>query len=536
MHVRVFGVLVALLAFPATAEVESTDAVSPCLGVSTTANTSLAAVTVVTGLVEPLFVTAPPGDTQRIFIVERRGRILIHPRGTPTTNVTTFLDIQSVVDHESGGEMGLLGLAFDPGYASTLSFWVTYSTNINNQPHTVVSRFSTSATDPNVANPASEVRILAVPQPQTYHLGGMMAFGPDGFLYVTRGDSGISGDNVTCGVAQNRGDLLGKVLRLDVRGIDPDAEAPDCGGPSAIYGVPASNPLADGPGGNCDEIWAYGLRNPWRGSFDKLTGDFYVADVGESCWEEVNFQPSASAGGQNYGWRKMEGTHCFSLANPFNCDPPGDVCPGTPLCQDPSLTRPVHEYPHGQGCTIIGGYAYRGCRMTAWQGTYFYGDYCVGFVKGFEVVGGVAIGHVDVTSQVAPGALVSSFGQDGQGELYITKLGGSVLKIVPPLADLEVSATGAASRFLLSKTSPWTWENLTASTDVPVSFYRVYRGTPNGSYTCVIKATQPMTAAGGDPANPASGQLFAYVVVAVDGTGQETTRGTTGTFNPATCP
>lgn len=526
-----------LLTFPAMAEVESPDAVSPCLGVSTTANTSLTAVTVVTGLVEPLFVTAPPGDTQRLFIVERRGRILIHPRGTPTTNVTTFLDIQGVVD-DSSGEMGLLGLAFDPGYSSTLSFWVTYSTNIGGEPYTVVSRFSASATDPNVANPASEVRILRIAQPLTFHLGGMLAFGRDGFLYVTRGDSGISGDNITCGVAQNRGVLLGKVLRLDVRGIDPDAGPPDCGGPSAIYGIPATNPLADGPGGACDELWAYGLRNPWRGGFDKLTGDFYLADVGESCWEEVNFQPYASPGGQNYGWRKMEGNHCFSLGNPGNCNPIGESCPGTPPCGDPSLTLPVHEYSHGQGCTIIGGYVYRGCRMTSWQGAYFYGDYCLGSVKTFEVVGGAAVGHLDVTSQIAPGGvtLLSSFGQDGQGELYIASLAGSVLKVVPPFADLEISAVGAASRFILSKTGPWTWEDLTASTDVPVAFYRLYRGTPNGSYACVIKATQPATAAGGDPASPAPGQLFAYVVVAVDGTGQETLRGTTGTFNPATCP
>jgi glucose/arabinose dehydrogenase len=531
------GVLVALLAAPAMAEVQSPDAVSPCLGVSTTANTSLSAVTVVTGLVEPLFVTAPPGDTQRIFVVERRGRILVHQRGTPPASVTTFLDIQGQVDDVSG-EMGLLGLAFDPGYASTLHFWVTYSTNIDGQRHTVVSRFNTSPTDPNVADPASELRILRVPQPLEFHLGGMMAFGRDGFLYVTRGDSGISGDNVTCGVAQNRGTLLGKVLRLDVRGIDPDAGPPDCGGPSAIYGIPATNPFVDGPGGNCDELWAYGLRNPWRGGFDKLTGDLYLADVGESCWEEINFQPFPSFGGQNYGWRKMEGNHCFSLANPFSCNPAGDVCPGTPPCQDPSLTDPVHEYGHGTGCTVIGGYAYRGCRMSAWQGRYFYGDYCQGFVKGFQVVGGVTTGHFDVTSQVAPGGvpLLSSFGQDGQGELYISSLSGSVLKIVPPFADLEVSAQGAVNRFILSKTGPWTWEDLTVSTDVPVSFYRVYRGTPNGSYTCVIKATQPATAAGGDPASPTPGQLFTYVVVAVNGAGQETVRGATGAFNPTTCP
>jgi hypothetical protein len=176
--------------------------------------------------------------------------------------------------------------------------------------------------------------------------------------------------------------------------------------------------------------------------------------------------------------------------------------------------------------------------MTNWQGTYFYGDFCAGFVKTFRMVGGVPTQHLDVTNQVAPGgalgAVLASFGQDAQGEMYIASLAGSVLKIVPPFADLEVSAPGAANRFLLSKTAPWTWENLTASTDVPVSYYRVYRGTPNGSYSCVIKALQPLTAAGGDLTTPLPGQLFAYVVVAVDE--QETLRGATGTFNPTTCP
>jgi len=531
MRVQGVGALIVLFAVPAVAE---------CLGVSTTANTSLTTVTVATGLDTPLFVTAPPGDTQRVFIVERRGTILIHPRGATPTAVTTFLDIQNLVD-DSFPELGLLGLAFDPDYASTRHFWVNYSEVVNGQLYTVVSRFTTSAANPEVADPASELRLLRYPHPPANHLGGMLAFGPDGLLYVLRGDGGDGGSVQPCGNSQSLQVLLGKVLRIDARGIDPVALPPDCGGPAADYGIPASNPFVDGPGGNCDELWAYGLRNPWRGSFDRLTGDLYIGDVGQGCWEEVNFQLASSTGGQNYGWRKMEGNHCYNSSDPLNCDPLGSVCAGSPPCQDPSITHPVEEYGHGTtGCSVTGGYVYRGCRMTSWQGTYFYGDYCSGFVGSFRVVGGVASAHLDLTSQLAPGgslgAALGSFGQDAQGEIYITSLAGSVLKIVPPFVDLEVSAPGAGSRFLLSKTGPWTWENLTSSTDVPVSYYRVYRGTPNGSYSCILRTTQTSTAAGGDPTNPAPGQLFAYVVAAVDGAGNETLRGATGTFNPATCP
>ena len=436
-------------------------------------------------------------------------------------------------------EMGLIGLAFDPGYSSTLHFWVTYTETVDTQRFTVVSRFTASAADPSVADPTSELRILRIAHPFENHFGGMLAFGPDGYLYVFRGDGGGGGDNFPpCGNGQNREVLLGKVMRLDVRGVDPDALPPDCGGPAAVYAIPASNPFVDGPGGNCDELWAYGLRNPWRGSFDQLTGDLYIGDVGQSCWEEIDFQPASSTGGQNYGWRKMEANHCHSMFQVVSCDPSGDICAGSPPCQDPSITRPVLEYGREFGCAVTGGYVYRGCRMTNWQGTYFYGDLCPGSVKSFRMAGGVATQHLDVTDQVAPGGslvfALSSFGQDAQGEIYITSLAGSVLKIVPPFVDLEVSAPDAGSRFLLSKTGPWTWENLTASTDVPVAYYRVYRGTPNGSYICVIKSTQPATASGGDLTDPSPGQLFAYVVVAVDE--QETLRGATGTFNPTTCP
>jgi hypothetical protein len=337
--------------------------------------------------------------------------------------------------------------------------------------------------------------------------------------------------------------LLGKVLRIDVRGVDPFATAPDCGLAGATYGVPSTNPFRDGPGiGLCDEIWAYGLRNPWRSSFDALTGDLYVADVGQNCWEEVNCVPSTSAGGENYGWRQMEGLHCYNPNQTGTCNPSGAVCGGSPPCNDPSITRPVVEYSHsGLGeCSVTGGYAYRGCRMPSFRGRYFYGDYCTGLVKSFVMSGGLATNPQDVSSQVDPGGTLAggltSFGVDAQGELYAVGQGGFVRKFVPPFTDLEVSGVGTANAFQLSKTGDWTWEDLFLATDVPVSYYRVYRGSIGGAYTCVLKATLPKWPSGGDATIPASDQLFCYVVCAVNGAGAESKRGTTGTFNAATCP
>jgi hypothetical protein len=327
-----------------------------------------------------------------------------------------------------------------------------------------------------------------------------------------------------------------------VRGIEPGSTPPDCGLSGATYGVPPSNPFSDGPGtGSCDEIWADGVRNPWRSSFDALTGDLYVADVGEMCWEEVNWVAATSAGGENYGWRQMEGFQCYNPNQTSTCTPAGAVCGGSPPCNDASIRLPVINYSHASGgCAVTGGYVYRGCRMPTYRGRYFYGDFCTGLVNSFVMSGGSATSPQDVSSQVDPGGTLafnlSSFGVDGQGEIYAVSLAGSVRKFVPPFASLEVSGVGAAARFRLDKTGDWTWEDLFAATDVPVSFYRVYRGSIGGAYACVFKATTPKWPAGGDPINPAAGQLFTYVVSAVNGAGVESIRGTTGTFNTATCP
>jgi hypothetical protein len=337
--------------------------------------------------------------------------------------------------------------------------------------------------------------------------------------------------------------LLGKILRLDVRGVDPGSTLPDCGLSGATYRVPVTNPFRDGPSiGSCDEIWAYGLRNPWRSSFDALTGDLYVADVGQNCWEEVNWAPGSSTGAENYGWRQMEGFHCYNPAQTLTCTPSGAVCGGSPSCNDPSIRLPVAEYAHsGLGeCSVTGGYAYRGCRMPTYRGTYFYGDYCAGFVRTFRMSGGVATNLADVTGQVDPGGTLAGglagFGVDARGEMYVIQLGGFVRKIVPPFADLEVSGRGAADTLRLDKTGDWTWEDLFLATDVTVASYRVYRGALGGAYSCVFKATTPRWPLGGDATNPVIGQLFAYVVSAVDGAGAETKTGTAGTFNAATCP
>ena len=519
-----------------------------CDGVSTTANTTLRSAVVVTGLTgRPLYVTSPPGDTNRLFIVEQSGFIRIHKRGDPTTTTTLYLDLSGIVQaNTSLNEMGLLGMAFDPDYATNGRFYVNYTEGPLAGPwFSVVAQYTVSGGNPDQANAASEVRLMRFGQPQSNHNGGHMMFGPDGFLYISTGDGGGSGDpHGTCGSGQNLASVLGKMLRIDVRGIDPTATNPDCSAaPGATYKVP-DNPFSDGSGGNCDEIFEYGLRNPWRSSYDAVTGDLYVADVGQNCWEEVNYVPAASVGGQNFGWRQMEANHCFNTAQQSNCNPPAQSCGSSPACNDPGLTDPVVEYGHGGtpfACSITGGYVYRGCRMSNFLGTYFYGDYCAGWIKSFVISGGLPTSPGDWTLGIDPSFALrnglTSFGTDAQGEMFITDNAGTqqILKIVPPFPDLEVSGTGAGM-FLLDKTGDWTWENLFRSTEIPLTFYRVYRGTPNGNFSCVLKTANPLWAAGGDPSNPAPGQLFAYVVTAINAAAEETQKGHPGTFSAAGCP
>jgi glucose/arabinose dehydrogenase len=346
---------------------------------------------VASGLSTPLFLTAPAGDNSRLFIVEKTGRIRIVKNGALLN--TPFLDLSAQVSN--GGEQGLLGLAFHPQYAQNGTFVVNYT---DPSGDTRVSRFTVSA-NPDLANGGSEQVILAVAQPFTNHNGGMVAFGPDGYLYIALGDGGSGGDPQ--GNGQDRATLLGSILRIDIDGGTP-------------YAIPATNPYASSQTFK-QEIWAYGVRNPWRLSFDRITGDLYIADVGQGAREEVDFQPASSTGGENYGWNIMEGSICFSPSSG---------------CNQSGLTLPVLDYDHTQGCSITGGYVYRGTAIPAIQGRYFYGDFCSGWVRSFLMQSGQAVERVEWPT-LSPGGSILSFGEDAQGELYILSGSGSVYQIVP---------------------------------------------------------------------------------------------------------
>ncbi len=337
---------------------------------------------VASGLASPTFVTAPAGDA-RLFVVEQPGRIRVVENGVLAA--TPFLDITDRV--LSGGERGLLSMAFHPGYAQNGLFFVYYT---DRQGDIRVDRFRVSA-DRNRADAASARAIITVPHREAgNHNGGLAAFGPDGKLYLGTGDGGGGGD--PRGNGQNPQALLGKLLRLDVDGGDP-------------YAIPADNPFARG--GGRPEIWALGLRNPWR--FSWSAGTLYVADVGQSAWEEVNAVPASTAG-INYGWNPMEGAHCYTAG----CDTTGK-------------TLPVLEYGHAEGCSITGGYAYRGSALPALRGHYFYADYCQGWVRSFRL----ANGQVSDRREWNVGSVgsISSFGEDGSGELYVVAAAGRVFRV-----------------------------------------------------------------------------------------------------------
>lgn len=338
----------------------------------------------------PVHLTAPSGDG-RLFVVDQPGTIRIISDGTLLPD--PFLDIRDRV--QDGGERGLLSMAFHPDYASNGQFYVNYTDTNGN---TRVERYLVSA-DPNIADVTSAQLVLGVEQPFANHNGGQLAFAPDGMLWIGMGDGGGGGD--PDGRAQDLSDLLGKLLRIDVDGGTP-------------YAIPADNPFV----GDVDargEIWAYGVRNPWRFSFDAENGDVYVADVGQQEYEEVN-RVSITVGGVNYGWNTMEGKHCFL----------------DPDCSASGLELPVLEYDHDDGCSITGGHVYRGSALPEIAGHYFYGDYCGGWVRSFRIDGGIATDEEewdfgDIGS-------VLSFGVDAAGEMYVLTRddsGGRVWRFVP---------------------------------------------------------------------------------------------------------
>ncbi len=370
------------------------------------AQTSLDTVRVASGLAAPVLVTAPPNDFARVFIVQQGGKIRILSGGSLLA--TPFLDLSAKVNFS--GEQGLLGLAFDPNYAANGYFYVDYARA--GDGYSMIERYTVSA-NPDVADPTTATTILGPwVHPQNNHNGGCLQFGSDGMLYGAWGDGGNANDTgpghtAATGNAQDPSQLLGKMLRLDVNN-------------PPTY-IPANNPFVNTPGYQA-AIWDLGMRNPWRWSFDRLTGEMYIGDVGQSAREEVDIEAPVS-GGHNYGWRCMEGTKCTGFTG----------C----TCNDVSLTLPIYDYAHTSGnCAIIGGFVYRGS-ICDLQGTYFFADYCSARIWSFRYVGGQMTEFTDRTTELAPGGglkinNISGFGEDAAGELYICDIGdGEIYKIVP---------------------------------------------------------------------------------------------------------
>ncbi len=488
---------------------------SLCEGISEASDTPLTTVRIVSGLTRPVLAVSPPGDVDRLFLVEQDGRIRVRKNGQLLAQ--PFLDLSAIVRSPAdlgNNEEGLLGLAFHPNYAANGWFFV-YHTNTSGNNE--VARYTVSS-DPDVADPTSRQSVILFNHPaQGNHNGGMIAFGPgDGHLYIGTGDGGGSCDSSEN--AQNGGSLLGKLHRIDVDSLP--------------YAIPPDNPFV-GNASFLDEIWAYGLRNPWRWSFDRSNGDLYIGDVGQGAWEEIDWRPGTSAGGENYGWDPYEGNVC-----------PNPSCGNEGTCSLPSYVGPVLVYANGSPnpCSVTGGYVYRGCRMPHLSGTYFYADYCQAFIRSFRIVPGPppsVTEERDRTTELAPGGgttigLVTSFGEDARGELYIVDRDGEIFKIVPVLPNLEVSGAGATP-LRLERTGDWTWENLAGTSDHPIASYKVYRsfGDGSGTFECIHQRADTAWP-GGDPMNPAPGELFSYLVTAVNPSGVESSAGAASDGTPRT--
>jgi glucose/arabinose dehydrogenase len=347
------------------------------------------------GFDKPLYLTHAADGSNRLFVLEQGGRIDVIRDGV--TQDQPFLDLSGVASQEirfGYSERGLLGLVFHPDYEDNGEFFVHYN---NPQGDTVIARYRVSADNPDVADPNSAEIIFTHPQPYRNHNGGQIAFGPDGYLYIALGDGGSAGDPPNNG--QNPATLLGKILRIDVDSASP-------------YAIPDDNPIATVNPALAPEIWAWGLRNPWRFSFDRQTGDLYIADVGQNQWEEINFQPAGSPGGQNYGWRVFEASHRYS----------GEPDPG-------GTVMPIAEYNHSQGCSVTGGYVYRGSDLPALDGVYVFGDWCSGNM--WATFRDAQDNWQTVPFMTRTGLTISSFGEDEQGELYVVDYGGGrVLKLI----------------------------------------------------------------------------------------------------------
>ncbi|MCC6177537.1 MAG: PQQ-dependent sugar dehydrogenase [Chloroflexi bacterium] len=331
-------------------------------------------------LAQPLYVTHAGDGSGRLFVVEKGGRILVLKDSQSDPHV--FLDLSGVVG-ASGSEQGLLGLAFHPRYRENGRFFVDYT---DRQGDTVIAEYRASSPSSNQANPSSARRVLWLDQPAQNHNGGMLLFGPDDYLWIGTGDGGGSGDRFQN--AQNRQSLLGKMLRIDVDSGDP-------------YGIPPDNPYV-GATDTRPEIWGSGLRNPWRYSFDRATGDLWIADVGQNAWEEIDVLAAGTPGGLNFGWPLMEGTHCYQASG---------------ACDAKAYVAPIAEYHHSAGCSVTGGYVYRGQHFPALVGRYLFGDFCSGRLW---IVDRPEPGAWRLTELPKTPLQISSFGEDESGELYVT--------------------------------------------------------------------------------------------------------------------
>jgi glucose/arabinose dehydrogenase len=345
---------------------------------------------VVSGLRDPLDLQCVAGDFERLYVVEQGGRIRVVRNGQIAG---TFLDVAGRLS--SGGERGLLGLAFHPQFATNRRFFVNYTNPVGD---THISEFRASSAD--AADASSERILLVVGQPFANHNGGGLAFDNAGRLLIALGDGGSGGDPMNNG--QRLDTLLGKLLRIDVDGTQP-------------YGLPADNPFLARPGAR-GEIWAYGLRNPFKIAIDRPTGDLYIGDVGQNRVEEIDVDPGSRRGGLNYGWRLTEGSQCF---NPSSG------------CGTAGLTPPVYEYSHSEGCSITGGVVYRGCRIPALAGTYFFADYCSALVRSFRFANGQATELRDWGSSLRGVDSPTSFGLDAAGELYVVDQDGEIYRLEP---------------------------------------------------------------------------------------------------------
>jgi len=374
---------------------------SPTGGGPPPTNDTLQLIPVVTGLSAPVYLSTPPGDVNRLFVVEQAGRIRVVQSGQAL--LAPFLDITNRVLY--GGEEGLLSVAFHPQFAANHWFYVDYTRRnaAGDSVYTMIERYTVSAADSNLADSATHKLILQITQPTPVsnypnHKGGLLMFGPDGMLYIGMGDGGSSGDPQHR--AQDSDSLLGKLLRIDVDGGDP-------------YVNPPNNPYAGG--GGRGEIWAIGLRNPWRYAFDPPSGLLYVGDVGQNLYEEVNVEPAGSAA-LNYGWNIMEGAHCY----------------GSGTCSSAGLVLPAVEYDHSNNnCAVIGGFVYRGTQSPALAGQFFYADLCAAWLRSFTYAGGGATAQKNWAFNVGLGS-VNSFGQDAGGELYVLSGNGTVYRLSKP--------------------------------------------------------------------------------------------------------